>query len=291
VSRGQLALRVPGAEVARIEALLELAGAEAVALADAADSPVLEPPPGETPLWPEVVVTALFPATIDVDALAAVLAESLPGTPIESRSIDEEAWRAAAARTVPPRRFGQRLWLLPDDSQETPPPGAVVRRRMGFAFGTGEHPTTALCLEWLDANPPRGDEVLDYGSGSGVLALAALALGAKRAWAVDNDPQACTASAANAALNDARDRMQVFAPDALPEHLEVDLVLANILAGPLLGLRAYFASRLRPGGRIVLSGVLEAQCDELLEAYGAQFDAFEVETRDGWARIAARRRV
>jgi ribosomal protein L11 methyltransferase len=291
VIRQQLTLHVLRADVAGVEALLELAGAETIALADAQDSPVLEPPPGETPLWPETVVTALFPATMNVDALAAMLAKSMAGARIHTTPVDDEEWRAAAAREVPARRFGRRLWLLPADSQEPPRSGVIVRLRMGFAFGTGEHPTTALCLDWLDAHPPRGEEVVDYGCGSGVLALAALALGAKRAWAVDNDPQARVAAAANTSLNGAADRLEVFAPETLPERFEVDLVLANILARPLLELRAYFAARVRPGGHIVLSGVLEAQCDELLEAYGAELDELEVGARDGWVRIAGRRRA
>jgi ribosomal protein L11 methyltransferase len=291
VSRQQVSLQVARRDVARVEALLELAGAEAVTLADGADSPLLEPAPGDTPLWPEVAVAALFPEKVDVDALTAVLAAAMPAARIETRPIDDDEWREAAARVVPPRRFGTRLWLVAADSPEAAPQGAVVRLRMGFAFGTGEHPTTALCLEWLDAHPPSGAAVLDYGCGSGVLALAALALGAKQAWAVDNDPQARSAAAVNGALNAAGDRLEVFAPEALPEGLRADLVLANILARPLLERVTHFASWLRPGGHIVLSGVLEGQCDELLEAYVAEFDDLDVASREGWVRIVGRRRA
>jgi ribosomal protein L11 methyltransferase len=290
VSWRQLIVRVPADRVAGVEALLRLAGAEAITLSDAADSPMLEPPPGETPLWPDVDVHALFPGDVDADALESLLAASLPaGVRIESAELSDDDWQRAAQRAAPPRRFGKKLWLVPAESDTPGPDGTAVRLRMGLAFGTGEHPTTAACLEWLDAHPPSGAEVLDYGCGSGVLALASLALGARYAWAVDNDPQALTATASNAALNAASERLWIGAPEALP-CIEVDLVVANILARPLLERRAYFARCLRPGGRIVLSGVLEAQSRELLDAYVAEFEALEVASRGGWVRITGRRR-
>ncbi|HEU4618730.1 MAG TPA: 50S ribosomal protein L11 methyltransferase [Gammaproteobacteria bacterium] len=285
----RLSLRVLRSDVARVEALLGLAGAGSIDLADAEDSPLLEPAPGETPLWPEVVVSALFAAEPDLDAARALLAASVPDARIEVAPL-EANWQEAGRRSAPQRRFGRRLWLVPAESYGPDPAGAVVKLRMGFAFGTGEHPTTALCLEWLDAHAPADADVLDYGCGSGVLGLAALALGAKRVSAVDNDPQALVAARANAELNGVGERLTVLAPEDLPDA-KVDLVLANILARPLLELRRSLTERVRPGGRIVLSGLLETQAAELLAAYGRDFDELDVAEREGWARIAGRRRA
>ncbi|HEX5419450.1 MAG TPA: 50S ribosomal protein L11 methyltransferase [Gammaproteobacteria bacterium] len=305
----QVILRVPAAEVAAIEARLRLAGAETITLTDAADTPLLEPGPGETPLWPNVVLSALFPAELEAERLEAVLSTSLPrDVELRIETLDD-AWQAAAQGPSAPRRFGEGLWLVPAgmetprpawahaSSANPPGPGAVtheagstaVALHMGLAFGTGEHPTTALCLEWLDAQGAADATVLDYGCGSGVLALAALALGAERAWAVDNDPQALTATRSNAELNGLQDRLWVGPPEALPE-IGADIVLANILAKPLAERAGLFARLLRPGGRIVLSGVLEAQGAEVLEAYAADFADFELAGRGDWLRLAGRRR-
>jgi ribosomal protein L11 methyltransferase len=161
---------------------------------------------------------------------------------------------------------------------------------MGLAFGTGEHATTAQCLEWLERHVANGITVLDYGCGSGILALAALALGARFAYAVDNDPQAVTAAQANAALNGAADRLFVGEPAALPA-VRVDVLVANILAGPLVELAPMFAERVVPGGMLVLSGILEAQAARVAAAYTADFSDVSQAARDGWVRLAARRKA
>lgn len=286
----EIIVRAPASRVAALEALLQLAGAAAVSLADAADVPLLEPEPSATPLWPDVVVRALFTGDANLDGLEAVLAAELPaGAKLEVETLDEDAWRDAARSAVPPRRFGRRLWLLPAEAESPGHADAVVRLHLGLAFGTGRHPTTALCLEWLDAQDLHGCEVLDYGSGSGVLALAALALGAERAWAVDNDAQAVAATAANAILNAAGERLWVGPPDALPA-IEVDLAVANILASPLLERAALFARSIKPGGHIVLSGVLESQREAMLAAYAPYFEDLRAAAREGWVRISGRRR-
>jgi ribosomal protein L11 methyltransferase len=160
---------------------------------------------------------------------------------------------------------------------------------MGLAFGTGEHPTTALCLEWLDAALEPDATVLDYGCGSGVLAIAALALGADRAWAVDNDEQALTATRDNARLNGCETRLDVGAPESLPP-LRFDVVLANILAGPLVALAAEFARIVVPGGAVVLSGILTRQAPNVVAAYEPWFEQIATHERDGWTRIDGLRR-
>jgi ribosomal protein L11 methyltransferase len=277
----QLTLSVDSAEAERAEALLTLAGALALAFDDAGDDPVLEPPPGSTPLWPTVNIRALFPATLDLLPLSLVLQSSLRlRAPIAVQALGDD-WRNAP-KEIAPRPVGQRLWVAPAGSATPTPAGRVgIRLNMGLAFGTGAHPTTALCLEWLDANVVPGATLLDYGCGSGVLAVAALALGARRAWAVDNDRQALAATADNARLNGVEDKLWVGPPEALPS-LGVDLAVANILAGPLERLAPALAAALIPQGRIALSGILNAQRDRILVAYEPYFLSLASAEREGW---------
>ncbi|HUL80739.1 MAG TPA: 50S ribosomal protein L11 methyltransferase [Gammaproteobacteria bacterium] len=290
MSLRELTLRVAAADVPRAEALLELAGAESLSLGDAADDPILEPAPNETPLWPAVELRALFPEGADLDAIGAVLASACESAHAFSfGALDEDAWRVTAQRGIPPRRFGERLWLAPAGDTAVPAGLVGLRLHMGLAFGTGEHPTTALCLEWLDAHVEPGARVLDYGCGTGVLALAALALGAQHAWAVDNDPQAVMATRANAALNGREAEIFVGAPEALPP-LRADVVLANILAGPLIALAPKFARQLVPGGRVVLSGILARQAASVAGAYEPWFERIVSLERDGWTRLDGTRR-
>jgi ribosomal protein L11 methyltransferase len=288
VSRPRLTLRLPAADVPKAEALLELAGAETIALRDAADDPVFEPEPSTAPLWPTVVVEALFASDTEVEPLRQLLATSFHDAAVTLDSVDESTWQGRMARPVQARAIGNRLWLAPADDDDAPRGRLAVRIHMGLAFGTGEHPTTALCLEWLERHAAAETTVLDYGCGSGILALAALALGARFAYAVDNDSQALAATRANAALNGAVDRLFVCSPESLPD-VAVDVLLANILAGPLVALASTFARHVVPGGMLVLSGVLEPQAAAVASAYAPFFGRLEPATRDGWVRLAGRR--
>jgi ribosomal protein L11 methyltransferase len=243
----QLTLSIDSAEAECAEALLTLAGALALAFDDAGDDPVLEPLPGSTPLWPTVNIRALFPATLDLLPLCRVLQSSLSlRAPIAVQTLADD-WRSAP-KEITPRPVGRRLWIAPAGSAAAPPSGRVgIRLNMGLAFGTGAHPTTALCLEWLDANVVPGATLLDYGCGSGVLAVAALALGAHRAWAVDNDPQALAATADNARLNGVEEKLWIGPPEALPSSV------GAARAGARRGARPPRANRLerysqRPAG-------------------------------------------
>jgi len=211
------------------EALLSLAGALALSFDDAADAPLFEPELGTTPLWPSVRLRALFPADVDIGAVADIVRDSVGGmSDIEIAAVTQADWSDGLRQNVAPRRFGKSLYLMPADAH-TPDGMTAVKLNMGLAFGTGQHATTALCLEWLDAHPPRGAKVYDYGCGSGVLAIAALRLGAEFAWCSDLDPQAATATRTNAALNGVADAIWVGTPSDLPP-ISPDLVLANILA-------------------------------------------------------------
>src|SRR5688572_24531650 len=247
-------LELAAQDVATAEALLTLAGAETISLRDAADDAVFEPEPGTTPLWPNVVLEALFAEAVDVEALLRLLATTFPGVAATVEPFDESAWATKLARPVKARAIGARLWLAPASDSDVPNDRLVVRVNMGLAFGTGEHATTALCLEWLERHVAAGMTLLDYGCGSGILALAALMLGASRVYAVDNDHQALTATSANAALNGVTDRIFIGAPEFLPP-VAVDVLTANILAGTLVELAPVLAKRVVPGGMLVLSGI------------------------------------
>jgi ribosomal protein L11 methyltransferase len=286
----QISLHLDAAEAARAEVLLQLAGAAAVAVADAADSPLLEPEVGATPLWPTVRVEALFPDTIDLAQLSHLLADALDcQTPPEVAALADEDWIDAWRQRVVQRRF-ERLSVVPA-GDAAPADGSVpVWLTMGLAFGTGQHPTTALCLEWLGANDTSRARVLDYGAGSGVLAIAALKLGASAAWAVDIDPQALSAARENAALNDVAPSLWVGLPDALPAF-EADLILANIVAGPLVALAPDFAARSRAGAQLVLSGILQAQVESVAAAYAPYYEDMDTAEREGWARLVFRRKT
>jgi ribosomal protein L11 methyltransferase len=267
-------------------------GALSVTLADAADHPVLEPAPGTTPLWPSVRLTALFPGDADGPALAAQLARSLslPPERLAPEVVEDRQWEREWLKDFRPMRFGRRLWICPGGQPAPDPDALVLELDPGLAFGTGTHPTTALCLEWLDAAAPLGGTVLDYGCGSGVLALAALRLGAAGACAVDIDPQALLATRQNAARNGLEHRLTVAAAEELRGGAW-DIVLANILAGPLVELAPQLAGYCRAGGDIVLAGMLEPQAEDVAAAYGPWFDMQMFSNREGWAVLSGRKRL
>lgn len=285
----QLSVELGRDEALHAEALLSLAGALAVSLGDAADAPLFEPAPGTTPLWPSVRLHALFPADADVGAVAALLGEAVGSDAIiEIAAVTQADWSAGLHQSVTALRFGRSLAVVPADAQ-APEGTTTVRLNMGLAFGTGQHATTALCLEWLEAHPPHGRTVYDFGCGSGVLAIAALALGATFAWATDTDPQALTATLRNAELNGVERSLWVGTPEALPA-ITPDIVLANILAGTLVESTQQLADLLAPGHKIVLSGILAEQKELVTRAFAPAFEDFECAELGGWLRIVATRR-
>lgn len=283
----QLTLPIGSADPAPFEDALLSAGAASITLEDAGDDPVLEPPPGATPLWPRVRIKALFDAGTDPDALRA----SFPAASFEH--IADRAWEREWLKDFRPMRFGQRLWICPGGQRpqldESVPEPCLIELDPGLAFGTGTHPTTALCLEWLDGAPLRGRFVVDYGCGSGVLAIAALKLGARAALAIDIDPQALIATRDNAARNDVAERLTVGGPGAA-QSAPADVLLANILAEPLLELAPALAERVAAGGTVVLSGILQSQAAPVASRYAAWFDMRPATVRDDWALLYGVRR-
>lgn len=272
------------------EALFDL-GALSVTLEDAADDPVLEPAPGETPLWPTIRVKALFPSDADREWISSMVARRVPGTPAaQFERVADKAWEREWLKDFAPMRFGRRLWVCPGGLPAADPGAVRIELDPGLAFGTGTHPTTAMCLEWLDGHEPLGKDVVDYGCGSGILAIAALKLGAARVRAVDIDPQALIATRENALHNGIEAGLTVTDDPDLPGH-SADLLVANILAGPLVDLAPRFARAVRPGGAVVLSGILAEQAETVTGAYRACFDIVLSATREGWGLLCGRRRA
>lgn len=272
----------------RVEEVLLRHGAEAITLSDARDEPVLEPGPGEVRLWPNTEITALFSAHADFDGLNNDLQNSLQLARMPEHRIEileDRAWERTWLEDFRPMLFGNRLWVCPGEFVVAESDAVVVRLDPGLAFGTGTHETTALCLEWLDGTCLAGKRVLDFGCGSGILAVAALRLGARSAVGVDIDPQAKTATRANARNNGVEAKLSVFL-DAAELNGKFDVVLANILAGPLVDNVALICGLLRPGGALALSGILVHQADEVLEAYRGRIEFAETETRGDWVCLS-----
>lgn len=267
----QLTLSAKESSSEWLEEILTHHGAVAVTLQnEQEDEAIYEPLPGETPLWNTIIITGLFEQETDPERLLRDLAEDLPEEILRSahyRWLEDQVWERAWIPYFAPRCFGQRLWIYPS---HTPPPeehrNSCLLLDPGLAFGTGSHPTTALCLEVLAQWDLTGCTLIDYGTGSGILAIAAAKLGAKQIWAIDIDPQALEATRANAESNQVLDRILPLFPEQLPD-LSVDIVVANILANPLIDLAPGLTSLLNLEGKLLLSGILQEQSPSVMEAY------------------------
>ena len=288
----QLTLEAGDLDAETLSDWFERHGAVSVTLVDAADQPLFEPDPGTTPLWSATRLTAMFEADADAEALGAQLLQDFgeaAAKRLTRNRLEDQDWERVWLDQFQPMQFGEHLWVCP--AGKLPPQGenpVIVDLDPGLAFGTGTHATTALCLEWLDAHPPRDLTVLDYGSGSGILAVAALKLGAAELWAVDIDEQALWSTRDNAARNAVETGLHTLQPSALPEQT-FDLLLANILANPLTELAADLAGRVRLGGNIVLSGILAEQADTVRRAYAPWFRLSDTVEKDGWVRLHGER--
>jgi ribosomal protein L11 methyltransferase len=287
----QLSLDVGVADPQPFEELLLEAGALSITLQDAADTPVLEPAPGTTPLWPQVRISALFEATVDLHTVAQHLRAQFPeqALQIHAESVAERVWEREWLKDFKPLRFGRRLWVCPAGQrphaeQSQGDADCYIDLDPGLAFGTGTHATTALCLEWLDGADLSGKHVVDYGCGSGILAIAALKLGAASALAVDIDLQALLATADNAQRNGVTERLTVAAAPPVPSVV-CDVLLANILAEPLENLAADFAALVTTRGQLVLSGLLAHQAATVAMRYHPWFDIGPVTLREDWSRL------
>ncbi len=268
--------------------MLSANGAQAVTFVDAKDTPMYEPKPGETMLWPDTQVVGLFSAANDMKAVIQRLEQSKvlgKGFKHKLDQLEDKDWEREWMDNFHPMQFGKRLWICPS-WRDVPDPDAVnVMLDPGLAFGTGTHPTTALCLRWLDSLDLEGKTVVDFGCGSGILALAALKLGAKEVIGIDIDPQALQASMENARRNGVEDRLSVYLPEDQPQ-LEADVVMANILSGPLIELQSVITAYCKTGGKLVLSGILEEQVEKIEAAYQASFSLEPSAVEGDWARVS-----
>jgi len=276
---------------ADVESAALEAGALSVTLQDAADQPILEPAVGETPLWDDCVMTALFSSKIDTNNVNEQMTTYLSGT-INARweQLEDKDWSQEWKQHFQPLKCGDRLWICP--SWIAPPDLNAVNLSLdpGLAFGTGSHPTTHLCLRWLDQQDLKGKIVIDYGCGSGILGIAALLLGAKQVIAVDNDPQALLASRDNAQRNNiAASRLSTYLPDDVPATICADVMVANILASPLISLAPKLCAMTKPKGLLCLAGLLENQIDAVSKPYLEQFTFSSPSIESEWAQLGAQK--
>jgi len=266
---------------------LESLGALSVTLSDAGDQPLFEPPPGATPLWQAVTVNALFDADCDITLVTQLLQQNyatLTAAAMRWEFIGDKDWERECLDQFKPMLFGQRTWVVPSWESVAAQDAVKIILDPGLAFGTGSHPTTALCLEWLDGNAPLPDKVLDVGCGSGILSIAACKLGAKHVFATDIDPQALLAIEDNARKNNCLEQISA----SLPEHMTssgFNLIVANILANPLIEMADTLASLLLPNAKIVLSGILKHQAASVVDRYNQWFILDPITEKEDWVRI------
>lgn len=283
----QLSLEIAEHEAELASDLFAEAGAVSVSFEDAGNQPLFQVGIDEVGLWQSVKVIGLFATEVDVDAVELLLSSQLEGINAfnwQHEQLDDQVWEVAWKDHFKPMRFGERLWVCPTNT-ETPSADALcIRMEPGLAFGTGTHPTTALCLEWLDGQHLQSKTVIDFGCGSGVLGIAAALLGAKHVWAVDVDPDAVDASHENASKNSVSSIIDVCLADDFQTD-KVDLVLANILANPLIELKPRLTNMVVSQGKLVLSGILENQAEMIIQEYENDFRFGEIAEIDGWVRL------
>ena len=285
----ELKFRVSSENALLVEEKLFSSGAAAVTFLDARNQPIFVEETDQMPLWEDICIVSLFSQDVNLAPVVQKLVHDQPAinsNDIDMHLINDQDWESKWMNDQKPQQFGNRLWIYP--SWITPSKNSVTNMILdpGLAFGTGSHPTTSLCLNWLDNNLIPSQHIIDYGCGSGILAIAAALLGASKVYAVDNDPQAITATLSNMEKNRISNQsIQTFSPEALP-HVKVDLLIANILANPLIQLSEIFSTLLKPSGKIVLSGILEEQVERVSSHYRSYFELEEPQLNDGWALIA-----
>ena len=288
----QFVMNLESIDPDRLEGVLLESGAQSITLTDAGDAPVLEPGPGETPLWPDTRVTALFSPDTDFEQVAIDIRRNLGLERTPSYSVEalaDRAWEREWMDRFGPMRFGRRLWIVPGEGPAPDPEAVIVRLDPGLAFGTGTHETTALCLEWLDTANLPGSSVFDFGCGSGILGIAALKLGAVSVDAMDIDLQAVTATRQNARRNGVLEALNV-STELPPASRQYDVVLANILAGTLIENAALITDWARSGGQIVLAGLLTDQSDDVIREFADRVEFDPPVARGDWVRLSGTRK-
>ncbi len=287
----QLKINTEEEHAEKIGEMLSANGAQAVTFMDAKDTPIFEPELGKVTLWPRTQVIGLYDAEFDMQGVIARLEKANvlgEGFKYKLDQLEDKDWEREWMDNFHPMQFGDRVWICPSWC-DVPDPNAVnIMLDPGLAFGTGTHPTTSLCLQWLDKFDVQDKVVVDYGCGSGILAIAALLLGAKEAIGIDIDPQALIASKANAERNGVADKLKLYLPEDQPT-LEADLVMANILAGPLGELRPAITDYCKAEGHLVMSGILDVQSERIAGLYSEDFDMEPIALETEWARVSGKK--
>lgn len=293
----QIHITVEQAQVDFTETLLSSLGAVSVTLDDAENQDLLEPLPGETPLWNKVIVTGIYAQEedeeIDVNALTTFITAQMPDTPLRYDFLEDQEWERTWMDAYEPIQIAEKYWIVPEWMQAPEPDAVNIKLDPGLAFGTGNHASTFLCLQWLGKINLKDKIVIDYGCGSGILGVAALLLGAKKVYATDIDPQAVLATKQNAELNGVLEHLYVGLPEEFNiefNHRKADVFVANILAGPLMALAPEFSTLIKSEGEFALAGILEEQVTDVSAVYSQFFDIIEVEKREEqWCRISGKR--
>jgi len=305
----KLILETTDDHASELEDLLIKLGAAAVTLTDNADQPLFEPPLGTTPLWSQTRIEGLFDTTVDMDVVSNILQhyfkKELPGQGLNYKieALEDQEWEKVWMKDFKPIRFGKRLWICPSWSENPENNAFNISLDPGLAFGTGSHPTTAMCLEWLDSEPLDGKYVIDYGCGSGVLGIAAGILGSRHVLAIDNDPQALLATRDNCIKNNLEDSIDAYSPEQLQKLINsksstpplndnnyyADVLIANILAGPLQNLANTLKNLVKPSGKIVLSGILSHQKEDVITAYTPSCKLVAFQEKEEWCLLELER--
>ena len=288
----QISFEVNKNKVDLVSEVLTGLGSISISYSDALDNAIFEPPVGETPLWDLVRITALFSSEINKQFITDSILEICNINVFDTLELKDRVWEEECQKNFPSMQFGKKLWVRPswDSLFELPSDAVIINMDPGLAFGTGTHQTTSLCLEFLDENPPKGLDVIDFGCGTGILAIAAAKLGANSILAIDNDPQAVISSQINAVNNNCESVIHTINSMENDEYRNCDLLIANILTNPLMELEPLFSGLLNPNGTLLLSGILKDQLERLLDCYSDKFMDFELANMGEWFRVKAKKR-
>jgi len=288
-----ISFEVQKSEVDLISEVLMGLGSISITFSDAQENDIYEPPVGTTPLWEKVTVTALFPSEVSKDSVASTILDICDINISDALDLKDRVWEDECQKDFPAMQFGEKLWVCPswDINPELSTEAFVIMMDPGLAFGTGTHQTTSLCLEYLDENPPKNLDVIDFGCGTGILAIAAAKLNAKSVLAIDNDPQAVISSHENVINNRCDEVINTIHSMDQDNTSRCDLLIANILANPIIELEPLFSEFLNSNGTILLSGILEGQVEEVIKRYSQNFTDFKLENKDEWFRISATRKA
>ena len=288
----QISFEVKKSETDLVSEVLMGLGSVSITYSDALDDAIYEPPVGQTPLWDNVKVNALFSSEVNQKSIETSISDICNIVVIDTVTLKDRVWEEECQKDFPSMRFGKRLWVCPSWDTESilSNDSIVIHMDPGLAFGTGTHQTTSLCLEYLDSNPPKNLQVIDFGCGTGILAIAAAKFGAKSVIAIDNDPQAVLSSKENVAKNKCENTITTIHSINQGSDRKCDLLIANILANPLVELEPLFSDLVHTNGMLLLSGILKEQVDRVVKCYSINFSNIEVANKGEWFRISGKRK-